>query len=195
MKILLPLFVCIQLIGQNNNLKLSYHYAGIGSSLGKKNYPVIEIHNNTITCVIESDTAYSQPGWTSKPKEFSYPLRKGSADSITSIIKSISDTVISEYNPCIQNGGIHFMKIKSGTKTVKFELTNTFNVTALKVAGILNSYIPKGYGIWATAKDIQETFDCWTYLRGKWVKQKPDEKQHAVKQKEETNVKQKEEKK
>lgn len=184
MRLLLPLFLCVQVLAQTN-LKLSYHYAGIGTNLGKKNYPVIEVHNNTITFVVESDTAYSKSGWVSKPKEYSHTFRKGSADSILSIIQSINDTVISEYNPCIQNGGIHFIKIKAGAKTLKFELTNTFNLTALKIANILNGYIEKGYGIQASEKDVKETFDCWTYLRGKWVKQKPDDKQHPVKQKEE----------
>lgn len=183
MRILLLLFMCAQLAGQNASLKVSYQFAGIGTNLGKKNYPVIEVHNNAINVVVESDTAYSQPGWTSKPKELSFPFRKGSADSIINAIKSIDDTVISEYNPCIQNGGIHFLKIKSGNKTLKFELTNTFNVTALKIANILNAYIPKGYGIQGSEKDIKDTFDCWTYLRGKWVKQKPDETKHPVKQK------------
>jgi hypothetical protein len=184
MRILLLLLICTQFQAQNNDLKISYQYAGIGTNLGKKNYPVIEVHNNKITIVIESDTAYSQPGWTSKPKEYSLPFRKGSADSVVNIIKSINDTVISEYNPCIQNGGIHFIKIRSGNKTLKFELTNTFNVTALKIAMILNRYIEKGYGIKGSENDIKETFDCWTYLRGKWVKPKPTEGQQTTKDKE-----------
>jgi hypothetical protein len=144
-------------------------------------YPMIEVTGSTIKYTIESDTAYSQPGWTSKPKEFTMKFRQSSADSVAAIIKSTKDTLVSEYNPCIQNGGIHFMKIRSGSKRVSYELTNTFHLTALKVATILNQYIPKGYGIWASEKDVKETFDCWTHLRGKWVKQKPDTVKHVQK--------------
>ncbi|MCW3076033.1 MAG: hypothetical protein JWO32_642 [Bacteroidetes bacterium] len=185
MKVLLPLLFCVHMMAQTSNFNLSYNYAGIGTNLGKKTYPVIEVKNNTIKCIIESDTAYSKPDWTSKPKEISVKFRQSSIDSINHLLKPVKDTLISEYNPCIQNGGIHFMRIASGHKTLSFELTNTYHLTALKITNILNTYMPKGHGVWASEKDVKETFDCWTNLRGKWVRQKPDTTQHKVKKPEE----------
>ncbi|MBA3665584.1 MAG: hypothetical protein H0W61_15460 [Bacteroidetes bacterium] len=181
LKIVLPLFLCLNITGQTNALHLSYSYAGIGTNLGKKNFPLIEVKNHTITYTIETDTAYSQAGWTSKPKTFTVTLRQGSLDSINTVLKSVKDTLISEYNPCVQNGGVHFLRVSNGQKHLSFELTNTFHLTAVKITKILNSYIPKGYGVAASEKDVQEAYDCWTHLRGKWVKQKPDETKHEVK--------------
>ncbi|MCE3228691.1 MAG: hypothetical protein K0S32_3242 [Bacteroidetes bacterium] len=182
MRILIALLFCLQLAAQNPSLKISYSYAGIGSNIGKKMYPMIEVSGNTMKYTIETDTAYSKSDWTSKPQEFSVKLKQGALDSVMAVLKGCKDTLVSDYNPCIQNGGIHFMRVSSGAKRVNYELTNTFNLTALKFARVLNRYIPKGYGIWATEKDVKETFDCWTTLRGKWnVKQKPDTVKHVTK--------------
>jgi hypothetical protein len=65
------------------------------------------------------------------------------------------------------SGGIYFMTITAGNDTVKYELENTFDRTALKIADIINNYLPSNLKIWVSEKLIKDSDDCWADLKKK----------------------------
>jgi hypothetical protein len=52
------------------------------------------------------------------------------------------------------SGGIHFLTVTNGNDTINFRMMNTFDYTALKIANILNSYLPNDEQLWANEKMI-----------------------------------------
>jgi len=62
------------------------------------------------------------------------------------------------------SGGIHFLTVTNGIDTTSFELSNTFNYSALKIANILNEYAPADKQLWANEQMIKDAEDCKTYL-------------------------------
>ena len=87
-------------------------------------------------------------------------FRQTSIDSIIDIIKDLKDTSIREYNFCIMSGGIHFLTVTNGIDTTNFQLSNTFDYTALKIANILNEYAPTDKQLWANEQMIKDAEDC-----------------------------------
>ena len=125
--------------------------------------PTIKIHGTNFLFTYEQNSYYGEKSTridTICIKEF----RKNSIDSIVEIIKDLKDTTIKEYNFCIMSGGIHYLTIANGIDTTNFELSNTFDYTALKIATILNEYLPSGKKLWANEQMIKDAEDCWTGL-------------------------------
>ena len=92
-------------------------------------------------------------------------IRQSTIDSILILISDLKDTTIYETNPCIKSGGIHNMAISSNGYTTIFTLHNTFHRTALKIAEIINQYLPEDKNIWATEQDIIDCENCWTAIK------------------------------
>ena len=105
-------------------------------------------------------------------------FRQTSIDSIIDIIKDLKDTSIREYNFCIMSGGIHFLTVTNGIDTTNFQLSNTFDHTALKIAKILNGYAPADKQLWANEQMIKDAEDCLKDL----LKRTDDDKKKKRKQ-------------
>lgn len=78
------------------------------------------------------------------------------------------------------SGGIHFLSVATGADTTKFHLSNTFDYNALKIANILNEYLPQNKQLWADEKMIKDADDCWTGLM-KIVEDNKKKKKKVVK--------------
>ena len=139
--------------------------------------PTIQIKGTNFLYTYEQNSYYgekSKRADTICVKKF----RQTSIDSILEIIKYLKDTAIKEYNFCIMSGGIHFLTITNGIDTTSFQLSNTFHYTALKVANILNVYVPEDKKLWANEKMIKDADDCLkSFLKD--VKRKRKEKKTA----------------
>jgi len=96
------------------------------------------------------------------------PVRQSSIDSILYLIQDIKDTTINKSNFCIMSGSIHFMTITNGHDSTKFSLMNTFDYTALKIANILNTYIPVDKKLHVNEKMIKDAEACWTRKLKRW---------------------------
>ena len=164
------LILSTQLIAQNNDIKnnniaefyLYYGFSGLGSNMGDFQ-PTIRIKESTMVFTYEQNSY-----WGEKDERidtvFIQSFRQSSIDSILEIVKNLADTTIKESNICIMSGGIHFMSVTNGTDTTCFELFNTFDYTALKIATILNQYLPKDEQIWANEQMIIDAAHCWEDL-------------------------------
>jgi hypothetical protein len=141
---------------------LYYALSGLGSNMGSFE-PTIRITGTNFIYTYEQNSFSGEKNKridTVCIKSF----RESSIDSILEIIKDLKDTSITEYNPCIMSGGIHFLTITNGIDTTRFELSNTFHYTALKIANILNEYAPKDKQLWANEEMIKDAEDCMTGL-------------------------------
>jgi len=158
---------------------LYYGYAGLGSGLGSFQ-PTIIIRGTNFVYTYEQNSY-----WGEKSKEKDTicvkAFRQTSIDSILAIVKDLKDTKINEYNHCIMSGGIHFLSISNGKDTTNFELMNTFDYTALKVADILNQYAPTDKKLWVNEKMITDAQDCWTGMVKRWAEE--DKKKKRPKRK------------
>ena len=146
---------------------LYYGYAGLGSGLGSFQ-PTIIIKGTNFVYTYEQNSY-----WGEKSKEKDTicieAFRQSSIDSILEIVKYLRDTTINEYNHCIMSGGVHFLSISDGVDTTSFELMNTFDYTALKIADILNLYTPIDKKLWANEKMIKDAEDCLTEMFKRWA--------------------------
>lgn len=141
---------------------LDYLFAGLGSNMGKF-MPTIKIKGSNFLYTYEQNSYYGEKNKrvdTVCVKTF----RQTSIDSILEIIKDLKDTAIKEYNFCIMSGGIHSLNIRNGIHTTSFILSNTFHYAALKIANILNEYVPEDKKLWANEKMIKDAEDCRAYL-------------------------------
>ena len=147
------------------DFSLYYGFSGLGSNLGSFQ-PTIRIKGTTLVYTYEQNSY-----WGEKSKRVDTvsirSFRQSSIDSITEIVKDLGDTSIREYNYCIMSGGIHFLSVTIGVDTTSFELSNTFDYTALKIANILNEYLPQDKQLWANEKMIKDAEDCWASLMKK----------------------------
>jgi hypothetical protein len=101
-------------------------------------------------------------------------VRQSSIDSILCIINGLEDSSIFKFNPCIMSGAIIFLTIAHESDTTKFEFRNTFDCTALKIIGILNSYLSSDEKLYGSGKDIVEEENCWIQLKEKWKQKSSD---------------------
>jgi hypothetical protein len=146
----------------NNSAKptfyLYYGFSGLGSNMGSFQ-PTIKIKGTNFLYTYEQNSYYGKKDDrvdTVCVKAF----RQTSIDSIIDIIKDLKDTSIREYNFCIMSGGIHFLTVTNGIDTTNFQLSNTFDYTALKIANILNEYAPTDKQLWANEQMIKDAEDC-----------------------------------
>jgi hypothetical protein len=151
---------------QSSSFYLDFYLMGLGSNLGKME-PTFQVRGTKFIYTFEQNSAYRGEK-VRKPKK----IRRGafritSIDSILDLVKGLKDTTIFESNPCIMSGGIFYMTITAGIDTVKYELMNTFDRTALKIADIINNYLPSRKKIWVSEKLIKDSEDCWTDLKRK----------------------------
>jgi len=171
--------------GQTKNVEhdttfyLYYGFAGLGSNLGSFQ-PTIIIRGTSFVYTYEQNSY-----WGEKSKEKDTIclalFRQSSIDSILEIVKNLKDTTINEYNHCIMSGGIHFLSISNGIDTTSFELMNTFDYTALKVADILNQYVPADKKLWVNEKMIKDAEDCWTGMLKRWAEEDKKKKRRPKK--------------
>ena len=172
----------MHLQAQVKSFYLSYYYAGLGSnywlalhdsSWEANFYPQIVIKGQELSFKIGNQCANVRDKDTSWDQDtFSYKVkfRNSSIDSITQLLGKFKDTTIFECNHCIMSGDIHFLNIAVASDTIRYELMNTFDTTALKIAEIVNNYLPADNRIWATREYIQKADDCMEYLREQWAK-------------------------
>jgi hypothetical protein len=139
-----------------------------------KFYPKIDINGDELTLTIQKKSGYYSVKkydnyidtiWRKEEVHYKIKIRSSSVDSIIKLVNNLRDTTIFESNPCIMSGGIHLITIAIGGDTVKYELMNTFDITALKIATIINSYLSDQNRIWATEKLIKDSEDCWAEMR------------------------------
>ena len=141
---------------------LAYAFAGLGSNLGTFQ-PTIRIHNTSFVYTYEQNSHWGERS-TRIDTVCIIKFRQTSIDSIFEIVKGLPDTTIFKSHPGIMSGGIHFLSIKNGNDTINFQMMNTFDYTALKIANILNSYLPKDRQLWANEKMIVDAEEYQTNL-------------------------------
>ena len=144
------------------NFSLYYGFSGLGSNMGSFQ-PTIRIIGTELTYTYEQNSYYGE-----KSKRIDtvgmWIFRQSSIDSIAEIVKDLRDTTIEEYNFCIMSGGIHFLSVTIRGETTRFQLSNTFDYSALKIANILNKYLPQDKQLWANEKMIKDAEDCLASL-------------------------------
>ena len=162
---------------RSNNMPtffLNYAFSGLGSNMGSFQ-PRIKINGTDFIYTYEQNSY-----WGEKNKKVDTVcvknFRESSIDSIVEIIKDLKDTTIHKFNACIMSGGIHFMTITNGIDTTKFNLRNTFDYTALKIANILNQYTPTDKKLWANEEMIKDAEDCWANMMKRIDKDKKKKK-------------------
>lgn len=170
-------FVSLSIFGQQDTIQkqrqpkfyLYYGFSGLGSNLGSIQ-PTINIKETSFVFTNEQNSYW---GERSKEKDTICVkgFRQSSIDSILELVKYLKDTTINDYNHCIMSGGIHYIIITDGIDTTRFELMNTFDYTALKIADILNQYTPAGKKLWANEKMIKDAEDCLTGMLKRWKKE------------------------
>jgi hypothetical protein len=139
--------------GDSPSFYLSYDLAGLGSNLGKFQ-PTIKIHGTKFLYTYEQNSYWGEERNKRIDTISVLPFRQTSIDSILEIIKEMKDTTIHRYHFGIMSGGIHFLTVSNGIDTISFNMRNTFDYTALKIANILNTYLPKDKQLWANEKMI-----------------------------------------
>ena len=133
---------------------LLYLRAGLGSNRGSFE-PTIKIEGTKLLYTYEQNSSYGERNQRIDTI-FIKPFRQSSIDSILAIINVLGDTAIFRSNPGIMSGVTQFLNISNGGDTTRFEMMNTFDYTALKVANILNTYLPADQQIWANEKMIND---------------------------------------
>jgi hypothetical protein len=138
--------------GDSPSFYLSYALAGLGSNL-EKFQPTIKINATKFLYTYEQNSFWRVKNKTIDTISF-LQFRQTSIDSILEIIKGMKDTTIHRSHSGIMSGGIHFLTVSNGVDTINFNMKNTFDYTALKIANILNTYLPKDKQLWANEKMI-----------------------------------------
>jgi hypothetical protein len=132
---------------------LSYAFAGLGSNLGTFQ-PTIKINATKFLYTYEQNSHWGEDRNKRIDTISVLQFRQTSIDSILEIIKGMKDTTIHRFHSGIMSGGIHFLTVSNGVDTINFNMMNTFDYTALKIANILNTYLPKDKQLWANEKMI-----------------------------------------
>jgi hypothetical protein len=161
----------LTLAAQQRDFHLEYETIGLGSNYGHKTYPRFQIEGNLMHYTVSDNYWRKGEGIGKSDSVFVYgektyqiELRWSSVDSIEQLINSLSDTLISRWNPFIMSGAIHILKAKAGEKEVKFEMHNTFDRTALIITDIINQYVSAEDRTNATLKDILDAEEFWHSL-------------------------------
>jgi hypothetical protein len=139
--------------GDSPSFYLSYAFAGLGSNFGKFQ-PTIKIHGTKFLYTYEQNSYWSEERNKRIDTISVLPFRLTSIDSILEIINGMKDTTIHRSHWGIMSGGIHFLTVSNEVDTINFNMKNTFDYTALKIANILNTYLPKDKQLWANEKMI-----------------------------------------
>ena len=91
-------------------------------------------------------------------------FRISSIDSIIELVKGFKGMKIKKMNPCLLDGYSYYMKIINGKDSIIYELTNTFDLTFIKVIGIINKYLPYDKQIWTSEEEIKKTDECYKQI-------------------------------
>ncbi len=158
---------------------LSYVFAGLGSNLGTFQ-PTIRIHDTSFVYTYEQNSHWGERN-TRIDTVCIIKFRQSSIDSVVEIIKDLPDTTIFNSHPGIMSGGIHFLTIKNGNDTIRFQMMNTFDYTALKIADILNSYLPKDKQLWANKEMITDAQEYWNGMVKRWAEEDKKKKRKPKK--------------
>lgn len=145
------------------NFYLSYAASGLGSNLGQM-MPTFKLKETKFTYSYEQNSYFGKRD--KKPKRITKgTFKTSSIDSIINIVALFKDTTIVNSNPCIMSGVIHFLTISNGVDTIRYELMNTFDWTALKVVDIINSYLPTDKKLSPSAELIRQADECWEDMK------------------------------
>jgi len=146
----------------DNGFYFYYSVAGMGSNIGSLQ-PTLEVYSNKFIYTRQQNSYW---GKRNEKSEFisNGVLRQSSIDSILFIIQDLKDTTVYKVNPCIMSGSITLLNIRHGVYITKFTLHNTFDIRAIKILNIINSYLPKDKKLYASEEDIREEEDCWMHL-------------------------------
>ncbi len=150
-------FVSANLFAQAQSFRLRYHLVGLGSNQ-YSSFPVIVIDSTQLQ--VKLSRVVKNKAKLSGVIKCKVKMRQTSIDSIASLVDRISDTSIVLRNPCILSGGLHRMAIVHNTNRISYRLENTFDRTALKIAFILNEYLPDDCRIYADEKYISDAEEC-----------------------------------
>ncbi len=156
------------LVGKQERRDSFYFYyaiVGLGSNLGGF-FPTLRINNNQFYYTEEQHSYLGKKDTTKKTISQGI-IPQGAIDSVIDLVKGLKDTTIKKINPCIFGGVILIMIIARGTDTTKFNLYNTFDSTAIKIANVLNPYLPPNKQIVGSISEISEEEDCMGLFKNK----------------------------
>jgi len=155
-----------------NKFSLTYLIAGLGSGMGSF-LPVFRLSDNKYILTREQNSYYENEKNNRVDTVQLGFFRESSIDSIKNVLIGLKDTTIYKTNPCIMSGGIYLLTIVQNNDTVTFELHNTFDYTALKVANIINTYLPEDEKIGGDEEEeIKREAECWKLLLKRKVNHK-----------------------
>ncbi len=147
---------------RHSTFYLSYALVGLGSNIGSMQ-PTIKVKGTQLLYTYEQN---SYLGERTKKADtvLIQTFRTSSIDSIIDLVKDLGDTTIFNFNPLIMSGGIHLLTIAIDRDTIRYQLKNTFERTALKVMDIINSNLPSKEQLGATEQLIKDEEDAWAYI-------------------------------
>ena len=138
--IIIMAMTCSYAQTNQDDFKLSYLYAALGSGMGSKQ-PVLRVEGNTYLYTMEQNSHYGEK--TLSPDTICTGIIRGSSiDSILNLISVIKDTLIYNMDASIMSGGIHELAISSQNQKLNFRLHNASNPIAENIVSILNSNLP-----------------------------------------------------
>jgi hypothetical protein len=140
---------------QSSSFYLYFYLMGLGSNTGEME-PTFQIRGTKFIYTFKQTGVFRGEKVRKPKKIYRGAFRITSIDSILDFVKALKDTTIFASNPCIMSGGIFYMIITAGIDTVKYELMNTFDRTALKIVDIINNYLPYRKKIWVSEKDKRQ---------------------------------------
>lgn len=152
---------------------LRYTCSLLGVSLTSHTLPVLNIKGTRLRYTYE-DKSYGK-GKGKRVEKISHGLfRQSSIDSITNLIASLKESTIQRINPFVMSGCAHFLTIANGADTTTFQLTNTFDHTALKIVDIINQYLPPDKKLWPTEALIIQEKESWEWFNQEIEKKTKD---------------------
>lgn len=143
---------------KDSSFALYYSYAGLGSNFGHK-FKCLKINGTHLILLKQQNTYYSQPSLktdTQLIRQLPYAFR----DSINNCLNGLRDTNIYVVNHCVMSGGIDYFSIFNGTDTLKINMHNTAHPLAIKIANIVNHYLPSDQQIGLNIELMKSEADC-----------------------------------
>ena len=143
----------------SQQFKLSYTSVGLGSNLYSPPYLVIDIYDSLMTYkvygIAKTYSINKSSGdtiWDEEYTSYKVPFTDQSRDSILYFLKDKEGKYIYKSNPAIMSGDIKYMHIETTKWCTEFSMKNTFDSTALRIANVVNSYLPGNHRIYVNEK-------------------------------------------
>lgn len=152
--------------GQTNYRTFSFYYSFNRHDSAGLIQPVIKANGTKLMLIYDKD-CYKVEKVNRTDTIAVGTIRQSSLDSIYHTLSEYKDINVYESIPCILGFGIHSMVIVFNQDTTKLIQNKTYHRAYLKIAGIINQYLPKDKQIWPTE---QWLIDCenWQKVLKKW---------------------------